>query len=324
MGQEKEKKKLIVLTGPTASGKTALSVRLAERIGGEIISADSMQVYRGMDIGSAKIRPEEMRGVPHHLIDALEPDESFDAARFQHLAKKAMDGIWSRGHIPILAGGTGFYIQGVVYDVDFTENDGDMSLRRELEAIGREPSGKERLHEMLRRVDPDAAEQIHPNNVKRTIRAIEYHQQTGQTMSAHNREERGKTSPYKFVYFVLEDEREVLYRRIDQRVKEMIRQGLEEEVRTLRARGVTREMTSMQGLGYKEMMDYLDGLIPYEEAVRRIQRDTRHFAKRQLTWFRRERDVTWIRKQDYGRDPDRILAAMLAILQQRGIIQTEE
>ena len=199
-----------------------------------------------------------------------------------------------------------------------------MSLRRELEAIGSEPSGKERLHEMLRRVDPDAAEQIHPNNVKRTIRAIEYHRQTGQTMSAHNREERGRTSPYQFVYFVLEDEREVLYRRIDQRVEEMIRQGLEEEVRALRARGVTREMTSMQGLGYKEMMDYLDGLIPYEEAVRRIQRDTRHFAKRQLTWFRRERDVTWIRKQDYGRDPDRILAAMLDILQQRGIIQTEE
>ena len=280
MGQEEEKKKLIVLTGPTASGKTALSVRLAEKIGGEIISADSMQVYRGMDIGSAKIRPDEMRGVPHHLIDVLDPDEPFDAALFQHLAKKAMDGIWSRGHIPILAGGTGFYIQGVVYDIDFTENDGDMSLRRELEAIGREASGKERLHEMLRKVDPDAAEQIHPNNVKRTIRAIEY--------------------------------------------EEMIRQGLEEEVRALRARGVTREMTSMQGLGYKEMMDYLDGLIPYEEAVRRIQRDTRHFAKRQLTWFRRERDVTWIRKQDYGRDPDRILAAMLDILQQRGIIQTEE
>ena len=324
MGQEEEKKKLIVLTGPTASGKTALSVRLAEKIGGEIISADSMQVYRGMDIGSAKIRPDEMRGVPHHLIDVLDPDEPFDAALFQHLAKKAMDGIWSRGHIPILAGGTGFYIQGVVYDIDFTENDGDMSLRRELEAIGREASGKERLHEMLRKVDPDAAEQIHPNNVKRTIRAIEYHRQTGQTMSAHTREERCRTSPYQFVYFVLEDERDVLYRRIDQRVEEMIRQGLEEEVRTLRARGVTREMTSMQGLGYKEMMDYLDGLIPYEEAVRRIQRDTRHFAKRQLTWFRRERDVTWIRKQDYGRDPDRILAAMLDILQQRGIIQTEE
>ena len=150
MGQEEEKKKLIVLTGPTASGKTALSVRLAEKIGGEIISADSMQVYRGMDIGSAKIRPDEMRGVPHHLIDVLDPDEPFDAALFQHLAKKAMDGIWSRGHIPILAGGTGFYIQGVVYDIDFTENDGDMSLRRELEAIGREASGKERLHEMLR------------------------------------------------------------------------------------------------------------------------------------------------------------------------------
>ena len=262
MGQEEEKKKLIVLTGPTASGKTELSVRLAEKIGVAIISADSMQVYRGMDIGSAKIRPDEMRGVPHHLIDVLDPDEPFDAALFQRLAKMAMDGIWSRGHIPILTGGTGFYIQGVVYDVDFTENDGDMSLRRELEAIGREPSGKERLHEMLREVDPDAAEQIHPNNVKRTIRAIEYHQQTGQTMSAHNREERNKTSPYRFVYFVLEDERDELYRRIDQRVEQMIRQGLEKEVRTLRAGGITREMTSMQGLGYKEMMDYLDGLIP--------------------------------------------------------------
>ncbi len=315
-----QQNKLVVLTGPTAVGKTELSIRLAKEIGGEIISADSMQVYRGMDIGSAKITKEEMQGVPHHLIDILDPTEPFDAALFQKLAKQAMEGIRERGHVPILVGGTGFYIQGVIYDIDFTKNDGDMTYRHQLEKISLEPGGPGRLHEMLMEADPESAEEIHENNVKRTIRAIEFYHQTGLRMSEHNREERAKNSPYRFVCFVLCDDRAVMYDRIDRRVDRMVEAGLVGEVTKLRNMGVTRSMTSMQGLGYKEIMDYLDGSISLPEAVRRIKRDTRHFAKRQLTWFRREKEVTWISRKDYDRDNDRILQAMLKILKQRQII----
>lgn len=320
MGLSSDKKKLVVLTGPTAVGKTELSVRMAKAIGGEIISADSVQVYRGMDIGSAKIRKEEMEGVPHHLIDVLDPEEPFDAATFQKMAVEAMEGIWGRGHIPILVGGTGFYIQGVIYDIDFTENNGDLTYRHELEALAEGPDGPQILHRMLSEADPISANEIHENNVRRTIRALEFYQQTGQTMSAHNKEERARSSPYNFVYFVLNDERPMVYERIDRRVDVMMEQGLVEEVRRLRERGVTRQMTSMQALGYKEILDYLDGNITLEEAVYRIKRDTRHFAKRQLTWLRREKEVTWIRRQDYGRDNDRILGAMMDILREHGII----
>lgn len=311
--------KLVVITGPTAVGKTELSIRMAKAIGGEIVSADSVQVYRGMDIGSAKIRPEEMQGIPHHLIDVLDPVEPFDAATFQRMAKEAMQGIWQRGHIPVLVGGTGFYIQGVVYDIDFTKNDGDMTLRHELEKIAQEPGGPARLHEMLKECDPRSAAEIHENNVKRAIRAIEFFRQTGQTMSEHNQEERARSSPYNFVCFVLDDERPVVYERIDRRVDLMIRQGLVEEVAGLRQKGVFKGMTSMQALGYKEILDYLDGSITLDEAIYRIKRDTRHFAKRQITWFKREKEVTWINKADYGRDEDRILQAMLDILNAHGI-----
>ena len=333
-------RKLVVLTGPTAVGKTRLSILLAKRIGGEIISADSMQVYRKMDIGSAKIRPEEMDGIMHHLIDVLDPSEPFDVVRFQSLAKKAVGKITSRGHIPILVGGTGFYIQSVVYDIDLTQNDGDDSYRRMLQSdedcealhemlrrmdpeMAAEVSPKDRpavLHALLRKVDPDAAARIHPNNTRRTIRALEFHHQTGDRISEHNVRERAKESPYRHCYFVLTQDRAAVYARIDSRVDRMLEDGLEDEVRQLKAMGLTPDMTSMKGLGYAEMLRYLDGEISYEETVRLIKRNTRHFAKRQLTWFRRERDVIRIDRDDYGCDDERILEAMLRELSRKGIV----
>lgn len=311
-------KPLVILAGPTAVGKTALSIRLAKAIGGEIISADSMQVYRGMDIGSAKIRPEEMQGVPHHLIDVLEPDEPFHVVKFQELAKQSMQEIWQRGHIPILTGGTGFYIQAVLYDIDFTENEEDTALRRELEETAR-TEGAEALHRRLAAIDPISAQQIHAHNIKRVIRALEFYEKTGMPISLHNERERKKESPYRFAYFVLNDLREEVYRRIDLRVDTMLEQGLAEEVGRLKAQGCTREMVSMQGLGYKEMLDWLDGDCSLEEAVYRIKRDTRHFAKRQITWFKREKDVVWVQKEDFGRDEDAILQFLLTELRRRDI-----
>lgn len=304
------KQPLIVLAGPTAVGKTKASIGLAKAVGGEIISADSMQVYKYMDIGSAKIRPSEMDGVPHHLVDVLEPDEEFHVVRFQQMAKEAMGQIYSRGHVPILTGGTGFYIQALLYDVDFTENKSDPGYRKELEIFARE-HGAERLHERLRAVDPRAASEIHANNVKRVIRAMEYHHLTGECISAHNERQRGKSSPYDFRYFVLTDERARLYERIDKRVDQMMEEGLLKEVNWLKERGYSRSLVSMQGLGYKELLAYLDGEITLKDAVYQIKRDTRHFAKRQLTWFKRERDVIWIDKSRFGYDEGAILQEMI-------------
>ena len=312
------KRPLIILAGPTAVGKTDLSVRLAKQIYASVISADSMQVYRHMDIGSAKITPEEMDGVPHYLVDVLEPEEEFSVVRFQQMAKEAAEEIYARGQIPLVVGGTGFYVQALLYDIDFTENDGDDSFRRELEQTAKE-QGSEYLHDLLKERDPKAAEQIHPNNVKRVIRALEFYQQTGKRISEHNEEERGKESPYEFAYFVLTDERSRLYERIDRRVDLMMEQGLLEEVRELKERGVRRDSTAMQGLGYKELYAYLDGAYDLEEAVRVIKRDTRHFAKRQLTWFKRERDVIWADRSVIGQDEDRLLEFMIENLKARGL-----
>jgi len=291
-------KPLIVLTGPTAVGKTAVSVAFAARIQGEIISADSMQVYRGMDIGSAKIRKEEMNGVPHHLIDILEPEESFHAALFQRLAKEAVEEIYDRGHIPILTGGTGFYIQSVLYDIAFTEETDD-SVRKKLERE-KEEKGAEYLHDELRKVDPVTAESLHANNVKRVIRALAFYQLNGYPLSEHNETERRKKSPYLFRYYVLNEPRDILYHRIEARVDQMMEAGLLEEVTALKERGLRRDMVSMQGLGYKEIFDYLNGTCTLEEAVEKIKKETRHFAKRQLTWFRREKEVTWVDKNNFS------------------------
>ena len=294
-----EKKPLIILTGPTAVGKTKLSIALAKKIGGEIISADSVQVYKHMDIGSAKITPEEMQGIPHHLVDVLPPTSEFHVVKFQEMAKEAMANIYANGHIPILVGGTGFYIQAVLNDIDFTKNDGDSSYRRELEEMaGKE--GAHALHEMLKQIDPKAAQEIHENNVKRVIRAIEFYEQSGKRISEHNEEQRARTSPYAYKYFVLNDERDRLYTNIDKRVDIMVQEGLLEEVMKLLSMGCKRESTAMQGIGYKEILDYLDDKCSFEDAVNAIKSNTRHFAKRQLTWFRRERDVIWVDKDKFA------------------------
>lgn len=315
-----EKKPLVILTGPTAVGKTALSIKLASEIGGEIISADSMQVYRQMDIGSAKIKPEEMGGIPHHMIDILEPEEEFNVCLFEKLALEAMEQIYERGHIPVVVGGTGFYIQALLYQIDFTEEETDTAYRDKLWQLGEE-KGNHYLHELLRKVDPKSAEEIHENNRKRVIRALEFYENCGKPISTHNKEQRQKTSAYNSCYFVLTDDRKKLYERIESRVDQMLSKGLVDEVRTLKERGCNASMVSMQGLGYKEILEYLDGRCSLLEAVEKIKKETRHFAKRQLTWFRREKDVIWIDKQAFAYDEDAVLSCILENLRKKEIIK---
>ena len=314
------KQPLIVLSGPTAVGKTALSIELAKRVNGAIISADSMQIYKHMDIGSAKIMPEEMEGVKHYLIDELEPSEEFNIVVFQKKAKAALEEIYANGQIPIVAGGTGFYIQALLYDIDFENQDCDEVFRTELENQARE-YGNEYLHKKLKEIDPVSAEKIHANNVKRVIRALEFYHLTGKKISEHNETEQMKQSPYNFAYFVLTDDREHLYKRIDKRVDIMLSNGLVEEVKRLKDMGYSRDMVSMQGLGYKEILDYLDGKCTLEEAIYILKRETRHFAKRQLTWFRREREVIWFDKQKYEYNDAAILEDMCRILHTKEMIK---
>lgn len=314
------KKPLVVLTGPTAVGKTKLSISLAKALNGEIISADSMQVYKYMDIGSAKITEKEMDGVPHHLINVLSPFEEFHIVRFQELAKKAMEDIYNRGKTPVFVGGTGFYIQAITKDIDFTEGEENKQYREELSRLAAE-KGNEFLHEMLREVDKKSAEEIHANNVKRVIRALEFYKENGFPISQHNEEQKQNETPYNLAYFVLNAPRDLLYERIDRRVDEMMESGLVEEVQKLKDMGCRREMTSMQGLGYKEILSFLDGEIPLDEAVRILKRDTRHFAKRQLTWFRRESDVIWVDKDKFAFEDEKILEYMLSVCRERKIIE---
>lgn len=313
------KKPIVVLTGPTAVGKTELSIQLAKAIGGEIISADSMQVYKYMDVGSAKITPEEMDGVRHYLVDELEPFDEFHVVKFKEYAQKYLNEIYAHGKIPIIAGGTGFYIQALLNDIDFTEQESDSAYRKELEALAEE-HGNQYLHDRLKEVDPESAEAIHPNNRKRVIRALEFFQETGGKISEHNAKEQMRTSPYNFAYFVLNDERSHLYKRIDARVDKMIEDGLEAEVRRLKEMGCTKDMVAMQGIGYKEMLSYLDGGYSLEEVVYIIKRETRHFAKRQITWFKRERDVIWLNKNEFDYKNEAILAYMIKILKEKAII----
>lgn len=311
-------KPLVILAGPTAVGKTELSIRLAKRINGAIISTDSMQVYKYMDIGSAKIMPDEMEGVKHYLIDELDPSDEFNIVRFQQMAKDALKEIYANGQIPIVAGGTGFYIQALLYDIDFTHQDSDEAFRKEMADYAAE-YGAEALHEKLKEIDPVSYKTIHANNTKRVIRALEYYRMTGQPISAHNEQEHQKVSPYNFAYFVLTDDRKHLYDRIDYRVDLMMKKGLVDEVKNLYDMGYHKDMVSMQGLGYKELLSYLDGECSLEEAVYIIKRETRHFAKRQLTWFRRERDVIWLDKSAYQYNDQRILTDMCRMLQEKGI-----
>ena len=310
---------MVILTGPTAVGKTALSIALAKKINGAIISADSMQVYKYMDIGSAKIMPEEMDGVRHYLVDELDPSDEFHVVRFVEMAKQALKEITANGQIPIVVGGTGFYIQALLYDIDFTEQECDSAYRRQLEELA-ETRGNHYLHEMLKAVDPASAEAIHENNRKRVIRALEFYHESGERISEHNERESQKTSPYNFAYFVLNDDREKLYRRIDARVDAMVKAGLVDEVARLQQMGCHADMVSMQGLGYKEILAYLNGTSTLEEAIYIIKRESRHFAKRQLTWFRRERDVTWLNKPYFEYDDTKILTYMMDVLQAKGIL----
>ena len=294
------KNKIIIINGPTAVGKTAVSVELAKLIGGEIISADSMQVYRGMDIGTAKVTKEEMQGIPHHLIDIMEPDEEFGVITFKELAQNKIEEIAQRGHVPIICGGTGFYIQAVLYDVEFIEYDEDRQrqIRARLEEE-LDDKGAMFLYERLKVVDPEYAAIIHPNNTGRLLHSLETWELTGKLMSEHNKEQREKTSPYDFRYFCLTDDREQIYERINKRVDRMIEAGLEREVRTLLEKGYSRSLQSMQGIGYKEMADHILGDITPEEAIYNIKLETRHYAKKQLTWFKRERDVELVDRRDF-------------------------
>ncbi len=305
---------LIIIAGPTATGKSALAVKLAEHIGGSVISCDSMQVYKGMDIGTAKITQQEMDGIDHYLIDVLDPSEDFNIVSFKQMAVDAIADIRSMGRIPIMCGGTGFYIQSVLYDIDFSETEEDDEYRKELAGIIRK-DGSAYVHSMLRDIDPEAAAKIDPNDHKRMIRALEYHRQTGMKISDHNAQNRKRTAPYDFCYFVLTGERSRMYARIDERVDRMIEAGLVDEVRGLMAKGLTKDNVSMKGLGYKEIIDYLEGSCTLEDAVYRIKRDSRHFAKRQLTWFRRERDTCFI-----DIEKDDIMEIILKELKWKGII----
>ncbi len=313
MNGDKKNSPMIVLAGPTAVGKTKLSIALAKAVGGEIVSADSMQVYRYMDIGTAKITQDEMQGVPHHMIDVLEPWDTFNVAVFKTMCEQCVTEIYQRGHIPIVTGGTGFYIQALLRNIDFTENECNTVYRTSLERLAAQ-KGAAYLHELLQEIDPVSAQAIHANNIKRTIRALEYFHLTGEPISRHNEREREKVSAYQSWYFVLTDLRERLYACIDRRVDEMIERGLVDEVKKLAAMGCHRELVSMHGLGYKEILAYLEGETDFEQALDILKRDTRHFAKRQLTWFRRERDVIWVDKSKFAYNEEKILGYMLEII----------
>ena len=295
------KPRLLIINGPTAVGKSKAAVLLAKKIGGEIISSDSMQVYKGMDIGTAKITAEEMDGVPHHLIDIIEPDEEFGVLRFKELADKAIAEISERGNIPIMCGGTGFYIQSVLYDIDFTEYDdtkaGEIRERLEKEL---ETNGSLYLFEKLKQIDPVYAGIIHPNNTKRLLHSLEFYELTGKKMSEHNIEQSQKESPFNFRYFVLTDDRNRIYDRINKRVDLMVKEGLPEEVKRLLDKGYSEDLPSMLGIGYKEFVDYYRGRVSFEEAVENIKRETRHYAKKQMTWFKREKNVEFIDIRDHG------------------------
>ncbi|WP_404331557.1 tRNA (adenosine(37)-N6)-dimethylallyltransferase MiaA [Mesobacillus maritimus] len=286
----KQKEKLLVLIGPTAVGKTKLSIELARNFNGEVISGDSMQIYRGMDIGTAKITEEEMEGIPHHLIDIKEPDNPFSVAEFQELVRGKITEITSRKKLPMIVGGTGLYIQSVLYDYQFTEAASDNEFRIKLEQMAVE-KGNEELHQRLREVDPESAERIHPNNLRRVIRALEIYHCTGKTMTEYQQEQQPELL-YDTCLIGLTMDRELLYNRINKRVDLMMEQGLVEEVKNLYDSGI-RDCQSIQAIGYKELYDYFDGRVMLEDAVENLKQNSRRYAKRQLTWFRNKMDVEW-------------------------------
>ena len=313
------KKPLVILTGPTAVGKTDLSIQLAKKINGEIISADSIQVYKFLDIGSAKVMPEEMQGIKHYLIDEIDPKEEFNIYKFKDLATKYINEIHSKNKIPIIVGGTGFYIQSVIYDIEFSDTETDNEYRDYLYDYAKDNS-PEKLHDLLKDIDPEAANEIHFNNIKRVIRALEYYKQTGEKISKHNKDQKEKESVFNFEYFVLNMDRSILYERINERVDIMLAKGLVKEVEALLNIGLNRNMVSMQGIGYKEIIEYLYNELSLDEAVEKIKKETRHYAKRQLTWFKREKTVTWLDYEKFNFKKDSIFEYMIERLTIKEII----
>ena len=295
------KKSLIILLGPTAVGKTDISIKLARDLNCEIISADSMQVYRYMNIGTAKISKSEMQGIPHHLIDVVDPDEDFSVSIFKDMAGKCIDDILKRGKLPMVVGGTGLYINSLTHSMDFSEALEDPKYRRELIDLAHE-KGNSYVHEMLKDVDHESYVRLHENDLKRVIRALEVFKHTGKTISEYQKKSRDKPIEYNPCMVGLIMERQKLYSRVNERVDRMIKKGLVEEVKSLLEMGYDKNLTSMQGLGYKEMISYLEGECSLEDAVYILKKNTRHFAKRQLTWFRREKSIKWV---DVGEMDDR-------------------
>jgi tRNA dimethylallyltransferase len=296
------KEKLIIIGGPTAVGKTSISVKLALELSAEIISADSMQIYKYMNIGSAKISSEEMCGIPHHLIDIVEPWESFSAAQFKSLAEDYIKNITQKGNLPLIAGGTGLYIDSLICNYSFTEANKDQDYREYLEGLA-STLGNEYVFEMLKKVDEVAASKLHANNLKRVIRALEVYKLTGRPFSEFTIDDNEKFDiPYDLNYYVLNMNRDVLYERINRRVDIMIDQGLVEEVRQLKEMGCNANMQSMKGIGYKEIFHYLDGIISLKEAIDMIKQGSRNYAKRQLTWFKKDPRIKWLNKEDFNSD----------------------
>ncbi|SHM75402.1 tRNA dimethylallyltransferase [Caldanaerovirga acetigignens] len=296
-----DKKILVAIVGPTAVGKTEVSIEVALKLDGEIISADSMQIYKYMDIGTAKPTLEERKGVPHHMVDIIYPDEEFSVAEFKALAEKFIADIHSRGKIPILTGGTGLYVNAVCYGYTFSSFDKDESLRRQLK-VEAEKYGNEYLYSKLKQIDPKAAEKIHPNNLRRVIRALEVYIKTGVPFSHFEELTKKRGSPYELLIFGLTRPREELYNRINMRVQKMIENGWVDEVKKLLAMGYTKELNSMQALGYREIIDYLEGRITLHEAIYLISRDTRRYAKRQYTWFRKDKNIIWFDVSKEGKE----------------------
>ncbi len=312
---ENGKRPLVVVVGPTAVGKTDVAISLAKRLNGIIISADSMQIYRHMDIGSAKPTKEEMNGIPHFMIDEVDPYEDFSVACYQEKALEYISLVHKMSRMPILVGGTGLYVNSVVYPMDFTQAQGDWEYRKDLMRLA-EREGKHKLHEILTEKDPVSAKRIHPNDQKRIIRALEVFHLTGRPMSEYSTSYREKEVPFRLAMCGLTMDRKTLYDRINLRVDRMVAAGLINEVRSLVQMGYSPNLPSMQGLGYKEIIAHLNGQISLEEAIALIKRDTRRYAKRQFTWFKRDKRIQWFDVLQY-KDPSRLIEEIIAYIQEK-------
>ncbi|MCY6958229.1 tRNA (adenosine(37)-N6)-dimethylallyltransferase MiaA [Clostridium brassicae] len=292
------KRDLFILAGPTAVGKTAISINLAKKLHGEIISADSMQIYKFMDIGSAKVKDDEKQGVPHHVIDFVDPAQDFSVVEFKNEATKSIEKITSKNKLPMVVGGTGFYIDSLIFNYDFANTYRDEDYREYLKNLASE-KGNEYVHSLLKQIDSQSYSKLYPNDLKRVIRALEVYKITGKTISEFNAMQDIYDIPYSVYYFVLTMNRAKLYERINHRVDTMLEEGLIEEVKKLKDMGLTEDMQSMKGIGYKEILYYLDGKLSLDEAIEMIKKGSRNYAKRQLTWFRKDKRVIWIDKDNY-------------------------